>query len=207
MRRSQPPAWRPSERWLAYITFVGASVPLMLLIAGVLGIAGQTLGPNPIREMLHMTGKTSLNLLMITLMVSPLRETTGWFALLGIRRMLGLFSFTYALIHFLIYAVLELELDFSDLAREIARRPFIIVGSLALLALIPLAITSTNRMMRKLGRRWQTLHQLIYPVTILAVWHYYWQVKADIREPLIYAGVLGVLLGYRVWRKRRRIER
>lgn len=204
MRRSQPPAWRPSERWLRSLTFVGASVPLMLLIAGVLGIAGQTLGPNPIREMLHMTGKTSLNLLMITLMVSPLRETTGWIALLGIRRMLGLFSFAYALMHFLIYAVLELDLDFSDLTREIARRPFIIVGSLALLALIPLAITSTNRMMRKLGRRWQTLHQLIYPVTILAVWHYYWQVKADIREPLIYAAVLGALLGYRIWRKRRR---
>jgi sulfoxide reductase heme-binding subunit YedZ len=176
----------------------------MLLIAGVLGIAGQTLGPNPIREMLHMTGKTSLNLLMITLVVSPLRETTGWIALLGIRRMLGLFSFAYALMHFLIYAVLELDLDFSDLTREIARRPFIIVGSLALLALIPLAITSTNRMMRKLGRRWQTLHQLIYPVTILAVWHYYWQVKADIREPLIYAAALGALLGYRIWRKRRR---
>ena len=204
MVRSQPPAWRPSERWLKSLTFVSASVPLMLLIAGVLGIAGQTLGPNPIREMLHMTGKTSLNLLMITLMVSPLRETTGWIALLGIRRMLGLFSFAYALMHFLIYAVLELDLDFSDLAREIARRPFIIVGSVALLALIPLAITSTNRMMRKLGRRWQTLHQLIYPITILAVWHYYWQVKADIREPLIYAAALGALLGYRIWRKRRR---
>jgi sulfoxide reductase heme-binding subunit YedZ len=118
--------------------------------------------------------------------------------------MLGLFSFAYALMHFLIYAVLELDLDFSDLAREIARRPFIIVGSIALLALIPLAITSTNRMMRKLGRRWQTLHQLIYPITILAVWHYYWQVKADIREPLIYAAALGALLGYRIWRKRRR---
>ena len=204
MVRSQPPARRPSERWLKSLTFVSASVPLMLLIAGVLGIAGQTLGPNPIREMLHMTGKTSLNLLMITLMVSPLRETTGWIALLGIRRMLGLFSFAYALMHFLIYAVLELDLDFSDLAREIARRPFIIVGSLALLALIPLAITSTHRMMRKLGRRWQTLHQLIYPITILAVWHYYWQVKADIREPLIYAAALGALLGYRIWRKRRR---
>lgn len=204
MRRSQPPAWRPIERWLKSLTFVSASVPLMLLIAGVLGIAGQTLGPNPIREMLHMTGKTSLNLLMITLMVSPLRETTGWIVLLGIRRMLGLFSFAYALMHFLIYAVLELDLDFSDLAREIARRPFIIVGSVALLALIPLAITSTNRMMRKLGRRWQTLHQLIYPITILAVWHYYWQVKADIREPLIYAAALGALLGYRIWRKRRR---
>ena len=204
MVRSQPPAWRPSERGLKSLTFVSASVPLMLLIAGVLGIAGQTLGPNPIREMLHMTGKTSLNLLMITLMVSPLRETTGWIALLGIRRMLGLFSFAYALMHFLIYAVLELDLDFSDLAREIARRPFIIVGSVALLALIPLAITSTNRMMRKLGRRWQTLHQLVYPITILAVWHYYWQVKADIREPLIYAAALGALLGYRIWRKRRR---
>jgi sulfoxide reductase heme-binding subunit YedZ len=141
---------------------------------------------------------------MITLMVTPVRQATGWMAVHAVRRALGLFAFTYALLHFSIYAVLELDLDFSDLGREIARRPFIIVGMVALLALIPLAATSTNRMMRKLGRRWQTLHQLIYPIAILGVWHYYWQVKADIREPLIYAGLLTALLGYRLWLRRRR---
>lgn len=190
-----------TERALKALVFIGASIPAALLIAGV---AGQSLGPNPIREMLHVTGKTSLNLLMITLMVTPIRAATGWVTLQAIRRALGLFAFAYAVLHFLIYAVLELDLDFSDLGREIARRPFIIVGMVALLALIPLAVTSTNRMMRKLGRRWQTLHQLIYPIAILGIWHYYWQVKADIREPLIYAGILTALLGYRIWLRRRR---
>ena len=190
-----------TERALKALVFIGASIPAALLIAGV---AGQSLGPNPIREMLHVTGKTSLNLLMITLMVTPIRAATGWVTLQAIRRALGLFAFAYAVLHFLIYAVLELDLDFSDLGREIARRPFIIVGMVALLALIPLAVTSTNKMMRKLGRRWQTVHRLIYPIAILGVWHYYWQVKADIREPLIYAGLLAALLGYRLWLRRRR---
>ncbi|MBM4192655.1 MAG: sulfoxide reductase heme-binding subunit YedZ [Gammaproteobacteria bacterium] len=185
------------------LVFVAALIPAALLIAGVMGVANQSLGPNPIREMLHVTGKTALNLLMITLTVSPVRAATGRIAIQGIRRMLGLFCFAYALLHFLVYAVLELDLDFSDLGREIVRRPFIVVGSVALLALIPLAATSTNRLMRKLGRRWQTLHRLIYPITILGVWHYYWQVKADIREPLIYAAVLATLLGFRLWRTRR----
>jgi sulfoxide reductase heme-binding subunit YedZ len=193
-----------AERALKTLVFIGASIPVVLLIASVAGVAGQSLGPNPIREMLHITGKTSLNLLMITLMVTPTRTVTGWVALQAVRRTLGLFAFAYAVLHFLIYAVLELDLDFSDLSREIVSRPFIIVGMIALLALIPLAVTSTNRMMRKLGRRWQTLHRLIYPIAILGVWHYYWQVKADIREPLIYAGILAALFGYRIWLRRRR---
>lgn len=193
-----------AERALKTLVFIGASIPVVLLIASVAGVAGQSLGPNPIREMLHITGKTSLNLLMITLMVTPTRTVAGWVALQAVRRTLGLFAFAYAVLHFLIYAVLELDLDFSDLSREIVSRPFIIVGMIALLALIPLAVTSTNRMMRKLGRRWQTLHRLIYPIAILGVWHYYWQVKADIREPLIYAGILAALLGYRIWLRRRR---
>lgn len=192
------------ERALKALVFIGSAIPVVLLLAGVAGLAGQSLGPNPIREMLHVTGKTSLNMLMITLMVTPARVATGWVALQAVRRTLGLFAFAYALLHFLIYAVLELDLDFSDLGREIARRPFIIVGMVALLALIPLAVTSTNKMMRKLGRRWQTVHRLIYPISILGVWHYYWQVKADIREPLIYAGLLAALLGYRLWLRRRR---
>jgi sulfoxide reductase heme-binding subunit YedZ len=100
--------------------------------------------------------------------------------------------------------VLELELDLGDLAREISRRPFIIVGTVALLAMVPLAVTSTDRMMRRLGRRWQSLHRLVYPIALLGVWHYYWQVKADIREPLLYAAALALLL---LWRYRRRWTR
>jgi sulfoxide reductase heme-binding subunit YedZ len=116
------------------------------------------------------------------------------------RRIIGLFAFGYALLHFVIYAALELGLDFSDLAREIVKRPFIIVGTFALLLLIPLAVTSTGRMMRRLGRRWQTVHRLVYPATILAVWHFWWQVKKDLTEPMLYAAALALLLGFRWWR-------
>ena len=183
---------------------IGASAPLAWLLAGVFGVGGHSLGPNPVREMLHFTGKTSLNLLMLTLMVSPIRAITGQALWQRPRRLLGVATFAYAFLHFVIYAVLELDLDFSDLARELTRRPYIVIGTLALLGLIPLAATSTDRMMRKLGRRWQSLHRLVYPIAILAIWHYYWQVKADVREPLWYAAVLGVLLGWRVWSRAQR---
>ena len=188
------------------LVWLGALVPLALIVAGILDVAGQSLGPNPIREILHITGKTSLNLLLITLCATPLRELTGQTWWVRPRRLLGLMAFAYALLHFLVYAILELELQLGELGREIARRPYILVGTVALLALIPLAVTSTDRMMRRLGRRWQTLHRLIYPIAALGIWHYYWQVKADIREPLIYLGLLTLLLGWRArraWLKRK----
>lgn len=188
------------------LVWLGALAPLALIVAGIFEFAGQSLGPNPIREILHVTGKTSLNLLLITLCATPLRELTGQTWWVRPRRLLGLMAFTYALLHFLVYAVLELELQLSELGRELARRPYILVGTVALLALIPLAITSTDRMMRRMGRRWQRLHRLIYPITALGIWHYYWQVKADIREPLIYLGLLALLLAWRArsaWLRRR----
>lgn len=192
------------NRLIKPAVFFAALAPLAWLLLGAFNLAGQSLGPNPVREMLHFTGKTALNLLMITLLVSPLRELTGSALWQRPRRMLGLFAFAYALLHFLVYAVLELDLDFSDLARELTRRPYIIIGSIALLALVPLAVTSTDRMMRRLGRRWQRLHLLVHPITILAIWHYYWQVKADIREPLLYATALAALLAWRIRRRTRR---
>jgi len=179
------------------LVWLGALAPLALIVVGIFELAGQSLGPNPIREILHVTGKTSLNLLLITLCATPLRELTGQTWWVRPRRLLGLMAFSYALLHFLVYAVLELELQLGELGQELARRPYILVGTVALLALIPLAITSTDRMMRRLGRRWQRLHRLIYPITALGIWHYYWQVKADIREPLIYLGLLAVLLAWR----------
>ncbi|MBM4233141.1 MAG: sulfoxide reductase heme-binding subunit YedZ [Gammaproteobacteria bacterium] len=191
------------ERALKPVIFLLASLPVLLLLAGAFGVAGQSLGPNPIREMLHVTGKTALNLLMITLMASPLREITRQLRWQRPRRMLGLFAFAYALLHFLVYALLELDLDFRDLAREISRRPFIIVGTAALLAMVPLAATSTDRMMRRLGRRWSSLHKLMYPIALLGVWHYYWQVKAALTEPLLYAAALAILLGFRVLQRSR----
>jgi sulfoxide reductase heme-binding subunit YedZ len=188
------------------LVWLGALAPLALIVAGIFDLAGQSLGPNPIREILHVTGKTSLNLLLITLCATPLRELTGQTWWVRPRRLLGLMAFSYALLHFLVYAVLELELQLGELGQELARRPYILVGTVALLALIPLAITSTDRMMRRLGRRWQRLHRLIYPITALGIWHYYWQVKADIREPLIYLGLLAVLLAWRArsaWLRRK----
>jgi sulfoxide reductase heme-binding subunit YedZ len=189
----------PSKAWV----FALSAVPLVLLIAGAFELAGRSLGPNPIRELTHVTGKTALNMVLITLMVSPARALTGDPRWLRIRRMLGLWAFAYAALHLLIYIVLELDLDLRDLGRELAKRPFIWVGAAALVGLLPLAVTSTDRWMRRLGRRWQTLHWLVYPVAVLSVWHFWWQVKADIREPLLYASVLAALLAWRVWRRRR----
>jgi len=163
-----------------------------------------SLGPDPVKELEHECGKTALNLLLLTLAVTPVRELTSQPQLLRLRRMLGLFVFFYVVLHFTIYLVLDLELNFATLGADIAKRPYITIGFTALLLLIPLAVTSTNGMMRRLGRRWQTLHRLVYLIAVLGVWHFYWQVKRDVREPLLYAGMLAILLGYRVVRARAR---
>lgn len=174
----------------------------MYLLAGVFGVAGVDLGPDPIQELLETCGKSALNLLLLTLAVTPAQQLLGAPQLLRIRRMLGLFAFFYAALHFTVYAGLDLGLDFATLGEDIAKRPYITIGFAALLMLVPLALTSTQRMMRRLGRRWQRLHRLVYPIAILAVWHYWWQVKQDVREPLVYAAILAALLG---WRLRRRL--
>ena len=182
------------------LVFIACLVPAALLACGAFGWFGVTLGPDPVKELEHECGKTALNLLLLTLAVTPVRELTSQPQLLRLRRMLGLFAFFYVALHFTIYLVLDLELNFATLGADIAKRPYITIGFTALLLLIPLAGTSTNGMMRRLGRRWQTLHRLIYVIAVLGVWHFYWQVKRDVREPLLYAGILAVLLGYRVLR-------
>jgi methionine sulfoxide reductase heme-binding subunit len=184
--------------------FLAALLPLLLLLVAAFGIAGRTLGADPVQRILDTCGKTTLNLLLLTLAVTPLRLLGGWAWLQKYRRMLGLFAFFYACLHLLTYVLLDLGLDFAHLAQDIVKRPYITLGFLAVLLLVPLAATSTQRMMRRLGRRWQPLHYLVYPVAILAVWHYYWQVKADVREPLVYVTLLSLLLGYRAWRRWRR---
>ncbi len=187
------------------LVFTACLVPLAWMVCGAFGWLGQSLGADPVKQLEHSCGKTALNLLLITLLVSPLRQLSGWTHLLRLRRMLGLFAFCYVVLHFTVYVVLDLELNFRTLLADIAKRPYITIGFAALLLLIPLAVTSTNRMMRRLGRRWQKLHRLIYVIAILGVWHFYWQVKRDVREPLIYAAILAVLLGYRYWHARRRV--
>ncbi len=186
------------------LVFAACLLPFAWLACGAFGWFGLSLGADPVKELEHECGKTALNLLLLTLAVSPVRELTGQPQLLRLRRMLGLFAFFYVLLHFTIYLVLDLELNFATLGADIAKRPYITIGFTALLLLLPLAITSTNGMMRRLGRRWQSLHRLIYAIAVLGVWHFYWQVKRDVREPLIYAGILAILLGYRVMRARMR---
>ena len=190
---------RVRRRW-EQLALLVAMLPFAWMTSALFDLFGQSLGPNPSRELLHSSGKTALNALWLTLALRPLQQLTGRIEFLWLRRLAGLTSFTYATLHLLVYAILELALDWSDLGNEIAKRPFIIVGLIALIGMIPMAVTSTDRAMRRLGRRWQRMHYAIYPVAILAVWHYYWQIKLDTTEPLIYTGVLALLLGYRIYR-------
>jgi sulfoxide reductase heme-binding subunit YedZ len=190
-------------RWIYKpLVFAACLVPLAWLTCGAFGWFGASLGADPVKELEHECGKTALNLLLLTLAVTPVRELTRQPQLLRLRRMLGLFAFFYVVLHFTIYVVLDLELNFATLGADIAKRPYITIGFGALLLLVPLAVTSTNGMMRRLGRRWQSLHRLVYLIAILGVWHFYWQVKRDVREPLIYAAILAALLGYRMVRAR-----
>jgi len=194
-------------RWTKPALFALCLAPALRLVLGPFGLAGVSLGANPVEAILDSCGLWALRFLLVTLAVTPLRDWTGWTWLLAYRRMLGLFAYFYLLLHFLTYAVLDLGLDLSILAEDIAKRPFITIGVLAFLLLTPLAVTSTRGWMRRLGRRWQKLHRLIYPAAVLGVWHFYWQVKLDTLEPTIYAAVLGGLLGWRLWRRGRRAQR
>jgi methionine sulfoxide reductase heme-binding subunit len=182
------------------LVFVACLVPAAWFLCGIFGWFDQTLGADPVKKLEHECGKTALNLLLITLLVTPVRQLTGWTHLIRLRRMLGLFAFFYVVLHFTVYVVLDLELNFRTVLTDIGKRPYITIGFTGLLLLIPLAVTSTQRMMRRLGRRWQQLHRLIYVVAILGVWHFYWQVKRDISEPLLYVGMLAVFLGLRLLR-------
>jgi len=186
------------------LVFAASLLPLAWLLCGAFGWLDFSLGADPVKKLEHECGKWALNFLLITLAITPLRHLANLPHLPRLRRMLGLFAFCYALLHFAVYLSLDLEFNFGTLFTDIAKRPYITIGFVALLLLIPLAVTSTNRMMRRLGRRWQKLHRLVYGIAVLGVWHFYWQVKRDIREPLIYAGILAVLLVYRWARSRRK---
>ena len=185
-------------RVLKVMVFLLCLLPLGKLGLEILGLAGLSLGANPIEELIHRLGKWGLNFLLITLTVTPLRKLTGLNWLVRFRRMLGLFAFFYILMHFLTYAGLDQRFEISVIVEDIVERPYITLGISALLLLLPLAVTSTNGMMRRLGRRWQKLHRLIYLIAGLGVWHFYWQVKEDILEPSIYISIVVVLLGYRI---------
>ena len=159
------------------------------------------LGANPIETITRFTGSWSLLILLATLAVTPLRRLTGWNELIRYRRMLGLFAFSYAALHFATYMILDLYFDFSAIAKDILKRPYITVGFTALVFMISLAVTSTSTMIRRLGKRWQQLHYLVYAIAILGVIHFYWLVKSDITRPAQYGLVLALLLGYRLYHK------
>ena len=161
------------------------------------------LGANPIEKVTHITGEWALRFLLLTLSVTPARKLLGWHFLLRLRRIVGLYAFFYACLHFLTYMVLDQFFDFDEIIKDILKRPYITVGVAAFVLLIPLAVTSTNTMMKRLGRRWKSLHQLIYVIGVLAILHFLWLVKADNLEPLVYACILLALFMARVWIQRR----
>lgn len=184
--------------WLTVkpLIFISGLLPLAWL--GWLAWQGE-LGANPVETLSHRTGDWSLRLLLLTLAVTPARRLTGWNRLQQFRRMLGLFAFVYVSLHLAVYLIFDQFFDWTAIVADVVKRPYLTVGFAAFLLLIPLAITSTPAMIKRLGRNWQRLHRLVYLVAVLGVLHYAWLVKADLTEPLLYGAVLAVLLGYRLW--------
>jgi sulfoxide reductase heme-binding subunit YedZ len=183
--------WKP-------VVFLVCHIPAFHAAGDVYGITGD-LGANPVENLQDRFGNWGLRFLIITLAISPFRLRSGWNWLARFRRMLGLFAFFYVLMHFLTWLLLDQGLYLSAIIEDIAKRPFITIGFAAFVILLSLAVTSTAGMRRRLGRRWQKLHNWIYVAAILGVWHYWWQVKLDVSDPAIYASALAVLLLYRIW--------
>ena len=197
--------FQPTPRQLTGIKAFVFALCLIPLGHMVYGIVTDSLGANPIEAVTRGLGDWALRLLLITLAVTPLRRFTGGNWLLRLRRMLGLFAFFYATLHMLTYVWLDQFFAWDFILKDIVKRPFITVGFICFVLLIPLAATSTNAMMKRLGRNWSRLHKAVYAIGILAVLHFWWMVKLDVREPALYAGILAVLLGLRVfWALRQR---
>lgn len=156
------------------------------------------LGPNPVEFLEHYTGDWSIQLLLATLALTPLRKLIGRSEPIRVRRTVGLWAYAYLCLHFSIYLVFDLEFSLPQLADDLVQRAYIALGFTAWLMLLPLAVTSTDRWQRRLGRDWKTLHRLIYPAALLGAFHYLWLVKADTRKPLTYLGILLVLLAWRL---------
>ena len=185
------------------LLFVLALGPFAWLLVGALT---NGLGANPAEALTRGTGDWTLRFLCLTLAVTPLRQITGWVAMVRWRRMLGLYAFFYGLLHFLCYAWLDMGFDVADIVRDISKRPFVLVGTLALLLMLPLAATSFNRAVKALGAaRWRRLHQLVYAIVLLGLLHFFWMrsAKNNFGEVAVYAAVVALLLGWRLWKLRR----
>ena len=182
--------------------FLLGLMPLLLVIGDLFEITG-TLGANPIENMQDRFGIWGLRFIVTVLMISPLRSITGFAWITQFRRMIGLYAFFYVLMHFLVWLLLEQSILMSAIIEDIATRPFITIGFIALLILVALASTSTMNIRKKMRNNWVRLHSSIYLASILGVWHFWWQVKKDITEPLIYAIIISILLLYRLRKKYR----
>jgi len=186
-----------TSKWTKGAVFLVSSIPFVWLSWGLL--LGD-LGINPVETLQHTTGDWTLRFLIFTLAITPLRKTFRLPELIRYRRMLGLFAFFYVVLHFLTYLGPDQSFNFSGMWDDVAKRKFVTVGFAAFVLLIPLAATSTAGMIRRLGgKRWQALHRLIYICAILGVIHYYWLVKSDVRKPVFYGALVGILLLWRVW--------
>jgi sulfoxide reductase heme-binding subunit YedZ len=188
---------------LKVLLWLGALAPATWLLVGwFLG----WLGPNPIETLTHVTGMSALVLLLVTLGVTPARRLSRWNPVIRLRRPLGLFAFFYAALHLTVWAVLDLGLELSWAAEDIAQRPYITVGMAAFVLLVPLAATSTRGWVARLGKRWSRLHALVYVSTALGIVHFYWLVKSDVRLPLLLGAIFAALMASRVpaWVRGRR---
>jgi sulfoxide reductase heme-binding subunit YedZ len=205
---ARPGAWvkvSPQQiKRIKAVVFLLALLPLARLV--VLGFMDD-LGANPVEFVIRSNGTWALTFLMITLAITPLRKITGMNWLIALRRMLGLYVFFYAVLHFLSYVWLDQWFDWASITKDIAKHRYVLVGFSAFLCLIPLAVTSTNVMMRRLGQNWQKLHRLVYFIAILGVTHYWWLVKKDLTQPIVYAMVLALLLAYRAVFRKKGVDR
>lgn len=190
-------------RWVG-LKALAHALALLPLAAMLRGIWLDDLGADPVAALTHATGDWALRLLLLGLALTPLRRLTGQAWPIRFRRLVGLYAFFYACLHLAVFLVLDLGGYWTQVFEDIVKRPYITVGFAAWLLLVPLALTSTKGWMKRLGRRWAQLHRAVYAVGVLAVLHFLWLVKSDLREPLVYAGILALLLGMRLWWRLRR---
>jgi sulfoxide reductase heme-binding subunit YedZ len=189
---------KPATKPLLFVLALG---PFAWLLYGAIANA---LGPNPAEALIRSTGDWTLRFLCLTLAVTPLRQISGWNALARLRRMLGLYTFFYGVLHFLCFAWLDMGFDVDAIVKDIGKRPFILVGTAALLTMLPLAATSFNRAIKALGaKRWQALHRAVYATALLALLHFFWMraAKHNFGEWAVYATIIALLLGWRLWKR------
>jgi len=187
------------QRFRWWLIFITSALPVSLLVYAAYH---QQLGADPAKEIVLELGTWAINFLWITLAITPVRKIFGWNWLVKYRRMMGLYSFFYAALHLLAFATFMVGWNWKILIVEITERPYAIVGFIALILLLPLAVTSTKAMQRKLKKHWLTLHKLVYPIALLCLLHIIWQIRSDFSEALSYGLLLCFLLGYRYYQKR-----